>query len=474
MSLQDGFIVGSAIITGKCLSGEADRWSAPVAEGRTFIERTPEMRRGAAEGNTEDAGHFARSLVDPMKDCARIALLSCLVNGFLMGGKYYLGQVSGSIALRADAVHSLADVVSSLSILGGILISDRKTKTFPLGLYKVENLVSLVSSFFIFFAAYEIAKEAVHAGHTGVIRNAGPVLAGVIFMVILACLYSRYELKAGLKSGSPSLVADAKHFAADMFSFLVLLVAILGTHLGFPLDRYAAIVVVALVTYMGLSILIGSLKVLLDATLDYPTLDGIRAVLESHPLLRGVTSLGGRSSGRYKFVEADVKVDARLLRDAHRVVSRLEEDILDRWPDIDRILIHYEPERKEFVFAAAAVDVTREAAPELDTPLSEHFGEAPGFALLRKDLRDGTVVVETLIENHFHNLERHRGVKTAELLAERGMDEVWTRVPLAGKGAGYALEALGIDVVVTEAKTLRDLISEIAEDSGGLEVKLQD
>jgi len=409
-----------------------------------------------------------------MKDCARIAVLSCLVNGFLMGGKYFLAQISGSIALRADAVHSLADVVSSLSILGGILISDRKTRTFPHGLYKVENLVSLVSSFLIFFAAYEIGKEAVHAGHAGVIRNVGPVVAGVIFMVILACLYSRYELKAGLKRGSPSLVADARHFAADMFSFLVLLLAILGTHLGFPLDRYAAIVVVALVAYMGLSILIGSLKVLLDATLDYPTLDGIRAVLASHPLVKGVTALGGRSSGRYKFVEANVKVDARLLRDAHSVVSHLEEDILDRWPDIDRILIHYEPEQKEFVFAAAAVDAAGEVPRELETPLSEHFGEAPGFVLLRKDVRNGRVVVETLIDNHSHNLERHRGVKTAELLAERGIDEVWTRVPLAGKGAGYALEALGIDVVVTEAKTLGDLLSEIAEDSGGLEVKLRE
>ncbi|HQN19109.1 MAG TPA: cation transporter, partial [Syntrophobacteraceae bacterium] len=77
--------------------------------------------------------------------------------------KYLLGEVSGSMALKADAVHSLADVISSLSILGGILIADRKTKTFPLGLYKVENLVSLLSSLFIFFAAYEIAHEAFQA-----------------------------------------------------------------------------------------------------------------------------------------------------------------------------------------------------------------------------------------------------------------------------------------------------------------------
>ncbi len=447
----------------------AGRWCAPSVEGRIFIEPTRAKCRRAAEVEAGDAGHDAKNLADPMKTCLIVALLSCLVNGFLMTAKYFLGEMSGSMALKADAVHSLADVISSLSILGGILIADRKTKTFPLGLYKVENLVSLVSSFFIFFAAYEIADEAIQAGPAEVIKNPDFVIAGVLFMLIVAYLYSRYELKAGLKAGSPSLVADAKHIATDVFSFLVILVAILGSYLGFPLDRYAAIIVVALVVYMGLSILISSLKVLLDATLDYTTLDGIRAVLAGHPLVTGVTALGGRSSGRYKFVEANVKVDARLLRDAHEVVSHLEEDILDRWPEIDRILIHYEPEQKESILVAVPVDVVSEAQPDLDSPLSEHFGEAPFAALLRKTMRSGKLTFETFVENRFRSQERHRGVKAAELLAELGVDEVWTRVPLEGKGAGYALEALGIDVRTTEATTLRELLPASNEDTETLE-----
>ena len=463
MSLSGGFTAGSAIIAGKYLSGEADRWSVPTAEGRIFIEPTLETCRRVGEDNAEDAGHDAKNLSKPMKSCIKVALLSCLVNGFLMSAKYFLGELSGSMALKADAVHSLADVVSSLSILGGILISDRKTKTFPLGLYKVENLVSLVSSFFIFFAAYEIANEAISAGHTGAIKNLGPVIAGVFFMLIVAYLYSRYELKAGLNAGSPSLVADAKHIATDMFSSLVILVAILGTHLGFPLDRYAVILIVAIILHMGLTILIGSLKVLLDATLDYTTLNEIRAVLASHPLVKSVASLGGRSSGRYKFVEATVKVEARLLRDAHAVVSHLEEEILDRWPDIDRILVHYEPEKKEFVEIATAVNTPEGTQPGLDSTLSEHFGEAPFFAVLKKEMRTGNVAFETFVANDSRNLERHRGVKAAEFLSEMGIDEVWTRVALDGKGVGYALEALGIDVLTTEAVTLRELISQIAQ-----------
>ena len=81
---------------------------------------------------------------------ARVAAYSFLVNTLLMVAKYGLGIVSGSLALKADAIHSLADVVSALTIFLGIHISGRKTKTFPEGLYKVENLVALFSTFFIF------------------------------------------------------------------------------------------------------------------------------------------------------------------------------------------------------------------------------------------------------------------------------------------------------------------------------------
>ena len=74
-------------------------------------------------------------------------------------GQVRPGPHFGSLALKADAIHSLADVVSSFTIFLGIVIADRKTRTFPEGLYKVENLVALASSFFIFFAAYEIDEK---------------------------------------------------------------------------------------------------------------------------------------------------------------------------------------------------------------------------------------------------------------------------------------------------------------------------
>jgi cation diffusion facilitator family transporter len=89
-----------------------------------------------------------------------VALYSIGVNILLASLKAGLAVASGSLALAADAVHSLVDVVASVVVLAGLLIARRKSRAFPYGLYKVENLASVAVAFLIFLAGYEIAREA--------------------------------------------------------------------------------------------------------------------------------------------------------------------------------------------------------------------------------------------------------------------------------------------------------------------------
>ena len=90
-----------------------------------------------------------------------MAFYSLLFNLSLVVVKLVLSSLSGSLALRADAVHSTVDVLASLALILGVKISERKSESFPLGLYKVENLASIVISFLLFLTAYEIIIEAV-------------------------------------------------------------------------------------------------------------------------------------------------------------------------------------------------------------------------------------------------------------------------------------------------------------------------
>jgi len=396
-----------------------------------------------------------------MRSYTEVALYSCVVNAFLMGLKYILGEISGSLALKADAIHSFADVVSSLTIFVGIVISDRKTKTFPEGLYKVENLVALLSSFFILYAAFEIGSDALGTQSFKELTHLPHVVGGILVIIGVAFAFSRYELRIGLAVGSPSLVADAKHVYTDLLSTVVILFSVVGSYIGYSLDRYVALFVALLVTRVGLLIMIDAVKVLLDATLDHATLDEIRKIMERHPDVAEVVAVGGRNSGRYKFVEISLQMRTRLLREAHEIVSHLEEEILDRWPDIDRIIVHYEPMHKETWVIAVPVDINEGEKPNDTVKLSGHFGEAPHFAILSKNMLTGKVSVETYLHNPFREDERQKGVRVAELLAGHEADETITRADLTGKGSGYALEALQIAYSRTSEETLPALLAQI-------------
>ena len=95
-----------------------------------------------------------------MEKGQKVAFLAIGVNLLLFGMKYLFAELSGSMALKAEAIHSLSEVIASSTVFTGLIIAKRKTRSFPYGLYKVENLVSVAVALAIFYAGYEIAAEA--------------------------------------------------------------------------------------------------------------------------------------------------------------------------------------------------------------------------------------------------------------------------------------------------------------------------
>jgi cation diffusion facilitator family transporter len=88
------------------------------------------------------------------------ALIALLVNLLQSLAKFVGGVLSGSLSLIGEAVHSLSDSFASVITYISIKFSTKKNERFPYGLYKLENLASVVISFFLFLASYEIIKRA--------------------------------------------------------------------------------------------------------------------------------------------------------------------------------------------------------------------------------------------------------------------------------------------------------------------------
>ncbi len=391
-----------------------------------------------------------------MDPVSRVAVFSLLVNLSLVGIKLALSYISGSLALRADAVHSLVDVFGSTALILGIFISGRRSKSFPYGLYKVENLVAVVISLLLFLTAYEIAREAL-VGESSAVPYSGWVLVAVAGIVPVPLLFGTYEMKVGERYNSPSLMADGRQFRADVLTELVVFAAVAGQFFGLPLDRVAAAIIAVLIIRAGWEILVSGMKVLLDASIDPATLKKIEDAIEARPEVSAVEELTGRNSGRYLFVEAKVAFRVTDLTRAHLASQRIERDIRGAVPNVDRVLIHYEPRPKTHLRYVVAL-------ADLDGKVSSHFGESPYFALVDFNLEEGRVEGQTILANPYKDMEKGKGLKVSGFLLSKKPDVVIAGESLEGKGPGYALAEAGVETVKTEAKTLREVVEGMGGD----------
>ncbi len=379
----------------------------------------------------------------------RLALASVLVNLLVTGLKYFLGVFSGSLALLADAVHSSADVVSSASIWAGIRLSRRKSKMFPYGLYKVENLVALITAAIILLAGYEIVRSVLWAGERVRAERLPYAMAGVMAIALILLSFSRYELKRAKGLHSPSLEADAHHLTTDLFSSCLILVGLAGTYwqIKFPLDKAAALVIVVLIGWVGVKIAVDAIRVLLDASLDFTTLNTIREIILETPQVSKISSLTGRNSGRFKFIEADLALKIRELEKAHFVANQIENRIKSRVPNVDHVLIHYEPIKKLTQVIALPVAADR-------VHLSEHFGEAPYFLVLTLRSEDKGLLEEKLLPNPHRTVQSGKGIKVSEWLLSQGVDEVVAAKSFAHKGPYYVFADAGVVMEQTEQRDI--------------------
>ncbi len=385
-----------------------------------------------------------------MEQNEKIGVYSIGINLLLVGIKGLLFYLSGSVALIADAIHSFTDVISSITVFAGIKISKRKSKNFPYGLYKVENFVSLFSSFFIFLAGYEIVHTVLYKFQSIKTKYLPYAITGVLLTMAITFAFSRYELRQGKKIGSPSLVADAKHIRTDMLSSAVILAGLVGGWFGLNLDRIAALIVVFLVFKAGIGIFIDAFRVLLDASIDFETMDRVKTIILKDSRVISINALWGRNSGPFKFIEADIVIKVNNLEKAHLVCRKIEGEIKKHVSHVDHVLIHYEPQKKETSTLAIPLKEDKQS-------LSEHFGEAPYFYLATIRERDGVLLSEAFHGNPFASEEKGKGIKVSEWLLEKGIDTVCSPKGFEGKGPGYVFSDAGVDVILNRDGTLEEI-----------------
>ena len=191
--------------------------------------------------------------------------ISIFVNIALFAFKFWAGVVSGSIALTADAWHTLSDSISSLVVIFGAKFASKKAdKDHPFGHGRWELISSIIIAVFLMVIGFGFISDSVSHLNTKESANFGTfAIVVTIASIVSKELLAQYAFFLGKKSGSSIVKADGWHHRTDALSSLIILIGILFKNQFWWIDGALGIVVSLLIFYAAYKILMESVNKIL-------------------------------------------------------------------------------------------------------------------------------------------------------------------------------------------------------------------
>jgi cation diffusion facilitator family transporter len=259
--------------------------------------------------------------------------------------------ITGSVALMADALESVVNVVAALAALAAILYSQRPADAnHPYGHAKAEYFSAVLEGALIMVAALVILSEAWGALASPRAPDQpalGLAVNGLATAVNAA--WATFLIRRGRRLRSPALVADARHLFADVVTSLgvlagVALVALTGQ---LWLDPALAALTALNILWSGWRLMRESVAGLMDEAVGPELLARIRAIVATHA--EGALEahdIRTRHAGRFTFIEFHLVVPGEMrVGTAHEICDRVEEALKAEITD-SVITIHVEPPHK--------------------------------------------------------------------------------------------------------------------------------
>lgn len=289
--------------------------------------------------------------VDPERFRAgqRITWVSVAVNVVLTTMQVIVGFIANSMALVADAMHTLSDIVADAFVLWanrkGAEVADAD---HPYGHGRYETAASLVLGLLLTITGAGILISA--AGRLQDLGSLPPVGIAAIWAAVITLIAKeglfRYMLKVAERLRSPMLIANAWHARADALSSLVVAVGVGGALLGFTFaDAVAAIIVGAMIIKAGLGFAWEAMRELIDTGLPAAEVAAIRQTLATTPGVVDLHELRTRRMAHRVFVDVHVQVDGDItVREGHEIGEAARKRVLASHPEVLDVLIHLDPE----------------------------------------------------------------------------------------------------------------------------------
>jgi cation diffusion facilitator family transporter len=304
--------------------------------------------------------------------------VSIVVNLVVCAVKLVPGVLIGSIALIADAVHSLGDISSSAVVMWGFKAAARPSdREHPFGHGRSEAIATLVIGIMLFVVALEFGQSSViRLVHPSQHAHASTLLLGVLTLSLLLKEWlSRFARELARMIQSNALEGDSWHHRSDVLATAVVIVSLVATNQGWQwVDGVGGLIVSAFIAAAGFQLTRDAIDPLIGTAPSPGLIDQIRRTARSVPHVDQVHDVIVHSYGGFSAISLHIEVAAGLgLTQAHDVAEAVEGALDDKFGGA--AVVHVDP-----------VDRSHPLYPEVHSFLSElmpDVGDRFGFHDLR-------------------------------------------------------------------------------------------
>lgn len=293
------------------------------------------------------------------KQIVGVTIVGMFSNIGLMVAKFVVGILGQSSAMVADALNSLSDIVTDLTMLYFVRLSCKPSdKGHRYGHGKYETLASACIAIAMVVLGGSLLAEAIST-ISGVIQGEKTVptpdsstLIVAFLTIVIKWILFLFTSQKGKLLHSSSLRAKAFDHRNDVLISLAVLIGVaaalfLGNQWAI-LEPIAAGVVSVIIIYTGANLLIPSIEELLEKSLPDEEEHKIRQTLQNEPSIISYHKLHTRTIGSRYAIEVDIRVEGKTsVQEAHQLTQKVEDKLREIFGSNTHVIIHVEPAEEE-------------------------------------------------------------------------------------------------------------------------------
>lgn len=272
--------------------------------------------------------------------------LSIVANTLLFIFKLWAGIVTGSIALIADAWHTISDSVSSVIVLFGVKVAEKEAdEEHPFGHGQAEHIAAIVIAVLLALIGVKFIYDSITKliNQENVDFGLFAIIVTVISLVVKESL-AQFAFWGDKQINSAILRADGWHHRTDAISSAIILVGILLGNRFWWIDGVLGILVALFIIYSAYDIFKESASPILGKNVDHQLINDIKDICETHGIERNRPHhFHLHQYGNHIELTFHIKFPKnRTLDDTHHLATLVEKEIKHKYGY--ESTIHVEPD----------------------------------------------------------------------------------------------------------------------------------